>query len=314
MCREWHRTIVAVSVLFLTAACGGGLQPAPTPTPAPPTPAPVTPIVVEPTAERWTMPAAIPSTKYLNEVSTTLERDSAGRVLTEHVMMRGVITLQGRRDTLGAFRGSGSVDSFTVRGLEGAAAVRQDETVSSTTVPVLVPPALTVMFDALLDRRILRVAVRPSLPNECDRQETGATSLVRDLIVRLPRTLTVGATWRDSTVSFLCRLSVPITTRSNSVFIIERADNVQGGRVELVLRKTSDIQMAGELRSTWRVLTVNAFGRSSQIIRVDAASGVVRSTDSDGLLTVKLNDTSRRDGQGTQEVRQITKGRVTFVQ
>ena len=258
------------------------------------------------------MPAVIPSTKYLNEVSTTLERDSAGRVLTEHVMLRGVITLQGRRDALGAVRGSGSVDSFTVRGLENTAAVRQGESVTSTTVPVLVPPALNVMFDALLDTRILRVAVRPSLPNECDRPETGATSLVRDLIVRLPRTLTVGATWRDSTVSFLCRLSVPITTRSNSVFTVERAEKVQD-RVELVLRKTSDIQMAGELRSTWRVLTVNASGRSSQVIRVDAASGLVRSADSDGLLTVKVNDTSRRDGQGAQEVRQITKGRVTFV-
>ena len=258
------------------------------------------------------MPTVIPSAKYMNEMTATLERDSAGRVLTEHVMTRGLITLQGRRDSLGAIRGSGVVDSFTIRGLESAAAVRPGETPATTTVPVLTPPVLNVMFDAVLDSRILRVAARPSLPNECDRPETGATSLVRDLIVRLPRTLAVGATWRDSTVSFLCRLGVPITTRSNSVFIIEGTDKVQG-RVELLLRKTSDVQLAGELRNTWRVMTVAASGRTTQVIRIDATSGLVRSLDSDGQLTVRLNDTSRRDGSGAQEVRQTTKGHVAFV-
>ncbi|MEO7997286.1 MAG: hypothetical protein ABI852_07560 [Gemmatimonadaceae bacterium] len=302
----------AVAAAILAAACGGGLQPAPTPTPAPPTPAPVVPIVLEPTVERWTMPAVMPSTKYVNEVATTLERDSAGRVLTEHVTTRGIITLQGRRDTLGAFRGSGAVDSFTVRGLERVLTPGQAESKGSMQVPVVTVAPLNVMFDAVLDSRIFRVAARPALPNECDRPETGATSLVRDLIVRLPKTLSVGATWRDSTVSFLCRLGVPITTRSNAVFTIERAEQVQG-RTELIVRKTSDIQLTGDLRSTWRVLTVSATGRATQLIRVDASNGVLRSADVDGMLTVKLTDTSRRDGSGTQEVRQTTKGRVTFL-
>lgn len=258
------------------------------------------------------MPAVMPSTKFVNEVATTLERDSAGRVLTEHVTTRGVISLQGRRDTVGAFRGTGAVDSFTVRGLERVLTPGQGEGASGTPVPVLAAPLLNVMFDASLDSRILRVAVRPALANECDKPENGATNLVRDVIVRLPKTLAIGVVWQDSTVGFQCRLGVPITSRTKSNYIVERADKVQD-RVELLLRKISETQLTGELRSTWRVMTLAANGRSTQVIRVDASSGVVRSADLDGQLTVKLTDSSRRDGSGTQEIRQTSKGRITFV-
>lgn len=253
----------------------------------------------------------LPLSKYVNETTTTLERDSAGRVLSEHVIARGVISLQGRRDTVGGFRGTGTVDSFTVRGLERVLAPGTGE-VSSTPVPVLSAPALSVNFDATLDARILRVATRPALANECDRAEVGATNLVRDVMVRLPRTLAIGQTWQDSTIGFQCRLGVPITSRTKNNYVIERADKVQD-RTELVVRKTSDTQMTGEIKSTWRVMTVTATGRSTQMIRVDATTGVLRGADSDGQLVVKLNDTSRRDGSGVQEVRQTTKGRVTFL-
>lgn len=259
------------------------------------------------------MPAVVPSSKYLSEVSATLERDSAGRVLTEHVETRGIITLQGRRDSLGAFRGTGVVDSFTVRGLENTLANSQGESPRSTAVPVLADPPLTVSFDAAFDARNLRVATRPALANECDRRETGATNIVRDVLVRLPRNLTVGQSWQDSSVSFICRLGVPITARTKSSYTIDRADKVQGG-IELVVRRLADTQLAGELKSTWRTMTVAASGRTTHSIRVDATSGVVRTVESDGLLTIKLNDTSRRDGSGNQEIRQKTKSRITLRQ
>lgn len=257
------------------------------------------------------MPAVAPVTKYLSEVSATLERDSAGRVLTEHVATRALITLQGRRDTLGAFRGSGVVDSFTVRGLERALAPNQSEPTSATTVPVMTDAPLTVSFDAAFDTRNLRIATKPPLANECDRPETGATNLVRDLLVRLPKTLAVGQAWQDSSVTFVCRLGVPITSRTKSNYTVERADKVQGG-VELIVRKLSDTQLNGELKNTWRTMTVTASGRTTHSIRVDATSGVVRAVESDGTMTIKLNDSSRRDGSGTQDIRQTTKGRITM--
>jgi len=304
--------LVALGVLGVAAACGGGaIKLTPAPTLPPPAPAPVLPITLEPVIARWTIPAVVPFTRYLSEVSAALERDSAGRVLTERVDTRALITLQGRRDTLGAFRGSGVVDSFTVRGLESALAPDQGETKPRTTVPVLVDPPIAVLFDAAFDTRNLRVAVKPPLANECDRPETGATNLVRDLLVRLPARLTVGQLWQDSTFSFVCRLGIPITSRTKSSYSVERADKVQGG-IELIVRRISELQLNGELKSTWRTMTVSATGRTTHTIRVDATTGVVRSVESDGLLTIKLNDTSRRDGSGAQEIRQMTQGRITL--
>ena len=256
------------------------------------------------------MPAAMPSTRYLSEVSATLQRDSAGHVLEERVETRALITLQGRRDTLGAFRGSGVVDSFTVRGLERVLTPNLGETSTSRPVPVLSNTPLTVAFEVSLNARMIRISTRPPLANECDRPESGAINLVRDLIVRLPQTLTVGTTWQDSTVGFMCRLGVPITSRTKSTFLVAGMERVED-RVQLIVRKTAEVVMSGEMKSTWRTMTVNATGRSTQMSRVDALSGVVRGAESDGLLTVRLTDTSRRDGSGTQEVRQQTRVRIT---
>ncbi|MBC8090113.1 MAG: hypothetical protein H7Z40_22885 [Phycisphaerae bacterium] len=301
--------VFAVCVLLTVVACGRKAPPSVEP--RVPTPAPVIPIaVVPPPVSNWSIPAALPSSRYLMEVSATLQRDSAGTVLEERMETRGLVTLQGRRDTLGAFRGSGVVDSFTVRGLEQVLTPAQSETSTSRAVPVMANPGLTVPFEVSLDARMIRISTRPPLANECDRAESGATNMVRDLVVRLPRTLSVGTTWQDSTVGFLCRLGVPITMRTKSTYLVASMERVQD-RVELIVRKSADVVMAGEVKSTWRTVTVNATGRSTHMSRVDALSGVVRSAEGDGQLTVRLTDTSRRDGSATQEVRQQTKVRVT---
>lgn len=298
-----------VCALLVAAACGGKAPPKVEPTV--PTPAPVTPIVLEPPVEAsWSIPANMSSTRYVSEVQATLQRDSAGRVLEERVETRGLISLQGRRDTLGAFRGTGVIDSFTVRGLERALAPNAGEPSNSRPVPALPDAPISVQFEVNLDARIFRVSTRPPLANECDRPETGATNLVRDVVVRLPKTLSVGKVWQDSIVGFVCRLGVPITTRTKSNYLVAGMERVQD-RVELMVRKTSDVTMTGEIKNTWRTMSLNAVGRSTQMARVDALSGTVRSVEGDGLLTIKLSDTSRRDGSGTQEVRQLTKVRIT---
>lgn len=300
---------LGVCALVFAAACGKKAPP--TVEPKAPTPAPVIPVVVEPpVVTNWSVPSAMPQTKYLSEITATLQRDSAGRALEEHVETRGIISLQGRRDSLGAFRGTGTVDSFTVRGLERVLTPNQGETSTSKPVPALPDAPLSVAFEVSLDARMIRISTRPPLTNECDRPESGATNLVRDVIVRLPKTLTVGATWQDSTVGFVCRLGVPITTRTKSSFIVVGTEQTQG-RTQLLVRKTADVTMAGELRSTWRTMSVNATGTSTLNSRIDAETGVVRSVDGEGLLTIKLLDTSRRDGSGAQEVRQQTRVRVT---
>jgi hypothetical protein len=258
----------------------------------------------------WSIPAVPPALRYVTEVNATLERDSVGRVVQQHVQSRGVITLQTRRDSLGGMRSTGVVDSFTVRGLEEVLSptVTADAR-SGKSVPVVVAPPLSVQFDATLDARTLRVTTRPPLANECDSPETGATSLVRDVMVRVPKTLSVGLQWSDSTVGFMCRLNVPITVRSRSLYLVERSEQVSN-HVELILKRITYTQLDGNLQSTWRTVTLIGAGQVTQLVRVDVASGAVRSIDGDGLLSIKLTDTGRRDGSGVQELRQKTTSRT----
>ena len=298
-----------VACVLLSAACGKKAPPAVEP--KPPTPVTVVPVTVAPATSVWTIPAALPATRYTSEVTATLQRDSAGRTLEERVETRGIIALQGQRDSLGAFRGTGVIDSFTVRGLEGVLTPGAGETSTSRPVPVLPEVLSNVSFNINLDARSIRISTRPPLANECDRAESGAINMARDLVLRLPRTLSVGRTWQDSTVGFVCRLGIPIVTRTKSTFVIERAENVQG-RTELVVRKNTDVTMSGELKSTWRTMSVNATGRGTQTSRVDAQTGVIRGVEGDATLTVKLTDSSRRDGSGAQEIRQTTRTRIAL--
>jgi hypothetical protein len=257
------------------------------------------------------VPATLPSTRYLTEVDATLEHDSAGRVLQEHVQSRGVIALQLRRDSLGNIRANGMVDSFTVRGLEDVLSPpASTDNRTGRAIPVVPVTPLSVLFDAVLDERALRVVTRPPLANECDRPEGGATNLVREMMVRVPKVLSIGTAWSDSTIAFMCRLSVPITTRTRSSYIVDRTERV-ANRIELVVKRVTDTQLDGNLKSTWRTVTLSGVGHTTQMVHLDAITGVVRGIEGDGVLTVRLSDSSRRDGSGTQEVRQKTTSRTT---
>ena len=307
-----YRSTLAAAIAIVTLASANGCRHAvaapPVIAPPPPTVLPVAPPPV--VISNWSVSPTLAPTRYVSEVSAILERDSAGRVLQEHVNTRALISLQGRRDSLGGMRVSGVVDSFTVSGLERALAPsNQTDNANSKSVVVVPALPLVVPFDAVLDARNIRVTTRPPLANECDRPESGATSLVRELLVRIPKTLTVGARWRDSTIGFFCRLSVPITSRARSEYTVERSEKVQD-RTELILRRVTDTQLDGNLKSAWRTATLSGNGRATQTIRIDATTGVVRNIDGDGLLTIKLTDTARRDGSGTQELRQKTTSRT----
>ncbi|MEP6766817.1 MAG: hypothetical protein ABJB66_21050 [Gemmatimonadaceae bacterium] len=302
------RAMFAAS-LVVASGCSKAI----TPTPVVVSPLPVAPepaVVAPPVISSWTTPATFASTRYLSEVSATFERDSAGHKLQEHVETRALISLQGRRDPLGGLRANGQVDSFTVRGLEHALSSSTQSDNTTTTPLVVVPtPPLAVSFDAVIDEHNIRVTTRPPLANECDRAESGATNIVRELLIRLPKTLTVGAQWRDSTAGFRCRLGVPITSFTRAEYVVERVETIQD-RTELIVHRITDTQLDGNLKSTWRTLTITGTGRTTQNIRIDAVTGVIQSIEGDGTLIVRLNDSARRDGQGTQEVRQTTKSRT----
>lgn len=277
-------------------ACGPALVPAPpATTPSAPVPAATPSAPSAPVrAMRFSLPATSPSAEYSVRVRTTLERDSAGRSEQDVVESAARIQLALRRDARGSLRGTGRVDSFTVRA--SGASVRSTTPGASAT-PAL--PLSNIQFDALLDSASVRTSVRPSVANECDNPEVSAAALARDLLVRVPQSVAVGDTWRDSLVAFVCRGGVPITMRTTTVSVVTGTDDRDR---TLRIRRTSDVRLEGSTRSPWRTVELSGEGRGAQQITLDVARGSIVELDGESTLTFRVANGSLRDASRVQRV------------
>lgn len=228
---------------------------------------------------------------------TRVTSDSAGRPIEQRITTSGVVTIALRRSADGAFRGSGRVDSFTV---QMASAFAATSTINAA------PDALrldSVFFDAILDATSLRVVTRPSLANECDRAETSATALARELLLRIPNTVQVGSRWIDSTIAFVCRSSVPIAVRTVNDYVVERIDGREKNAMVHV-RRALTVRMDGKLASPWRPLEISGVGSGSQLIVIDAVRGAVQSLTGTSTITLQFTDRSRPNGARSQRAAQ----------
>lgn len=208
------------------------------------------------------LPNQVSEQWYRVETNARIERDSAGTKELVEMRTSARVSLSVLRDSQQT-GGSGVVSSFAVEVVENGNVVPQNVVFPST-----------VPFEYLVNAAQIRVAVRPALDNECDRAETGATSLVRDLLVRLPSELFENMRWSDSSASFVCRSGVPIVIRSINKYEVTKLERRNNG-VEVVVNKTADIQIEGKLVAAWRARSVRGSGVSSQSFRIDGNSGAL---------------------------------------
>lgn len=289
-------------MVFGASACSRGAAPAPVAAPAP---APVPPPVVAPLPARITLASAVAERRYDVTSSARIERDSAGHKDEQRVESQGVITWTLQRSADGALRGSGRVDSFAVR-IEGAGVAAPTVQSRSTsgapggTSPTVLP---AVAFDAVLDAISVRVVTRPPLANECDRSESGATALVRDLLLRVPTRVASGDRWRDSSVSIICRVGIPITVRSTHEYVLERVEGVLP-TMTLHIKRVTTTRLEGKLGSAWRALELTGTGTGTDDARVDVSTGALMLLDGQGTLTLQLTDRSRPTTPRTQRITQ----------
>jgi hypothetical protein len=220
--------------------------------------------------------------RYSVESMARVERDSAGRKESAELRTRAFVSFSMQRDSLQT-HGVGTVDSFTVTGLEHVGGK-----------PSSPMPPMSVPFEFSIDSSQVRVAVRPALSNLCDAPETGATNLARELLVRLPRQLDAGMTWSDSSASFVCRAGVPITIRTRSNYIVERLE-ARDNATDIVITRTMQIALEGASTVAWRARSVRGTGTGSQSIRIDGTSGAL--VDLSGQSTLLLE-------VGTDRIRQ----------
>ena len=266
------------------------------------TPVVVAPVVITPVPPTMEIASAfipiaanVRDARYQVRSIARVTSDSAGRPIEHRIETSGMVTIALQRSADGAFRGSGRVDSFTVQ-MPSASSSMSPSTVASDAVHLD-----SVFFDAILDATNLRVVTRPLLANECDRSETSATALARELLLRIPRSVQVRSQWVDSTIAFVCRSSVPIAVRTVNSYTVERIDNGASNAMVLV-RRAFTVRMDGKLVSPWRPLEVSGVGTGAQRVIIDAVRGAVQSLDGTSTITLQLNDRSRPNGARTQRV------------
>lgn len=296
------KSACATVAIFTVTACGRATAPSPV---VAPTPVPVSAPVAAPLPARIAVASAVAERRYDVKSSARIERDSAGRKDEQRVESQGVVTWMLQRSPDGALRGSGRVDSFAVK-IEGAGVAAPTVQSKSTSgsvggaSPTIFP---AVAFDAILDAISVRVVTRPPLANECDRSESGATALVRDLLLRVPTSVVSGDRWRDSSVSIICRVGIPITVRSTHEYVLERVEGMLPATT-LFIKRTTATRLEGKLGSAWRALELTGSGTGTDDARIDVSTGALMLLDGQGTLTLQLTDRSRPSTPRTQRITQ----------
>jgi hypothetical protein len=199
-------------------------------------------------------------------------------------------------------RSTGRVDGFVITSTDRITGSRSSALPGVTEVPSRPKAPLTVPFDAILNGLTARVAPRPALANECDQPEMSALSLVRELLVRLPPELEVGQTWSDTTRTFMCRGGLPITVQHvASATVREIASGPSGAFSRVLIDRTIDTRMEGQLTTSWRSVGLTGKGTGTQRLVIDATEGTLVELTAESTTELRVHDSVRRD-QGQQTV------------
>ena len=285
----------------------GGCAPAVTPLPAParaPTPVERPPEAARPAA-RATLAMRHDPVRYTVRSRSRLTQDSAGTPVVEQVEATAFVSFALTRlgDPTSAvpmgLRGTGTVEGFVLAPTTRLANARTSALAGVAQPPGFPTLPLTVPFEALVEGSTARVSPTPPLANECDRPETGATALARELLVRLPGALAAGSAWTDTARVFVCRGGVPVTVQtiaSNRVLALD--DSPDGPSTRLRVVRELSIRADGEQASAWRRVTLNGRGQGRQELVVSVPAGVLQELRSDSETVFDVRDSARpNDGQ-----------------
>jgi hypothetical protein len=263
---------------LLMLACAPA-TPAPLPTPSPVVTSPAPPAPVE--SNRVFLPKTQPRSNWTISAVTRLKVTGAampaGVSDEQRIDTRALVSMSFDRSATGALRGSGQVDSFTVR---SSIAESAKQVAGAASAPVTTS---MLLIDALIDSTNLRVVTRPPLANECDRPEVSAMQLARELLVRIPDGVAEGDQWRDSTVTLVCRNSVPLT-----VYTVTRSTLAKRSRETLVVNREVSTRLEGKGGTAFRAFELVGTGAGSQRVEIAAASGILEKLQGTSSLTMQV--------------------------
>ena len=266
--------------LSLMLACAPAL-PTPSASPAPVAAAPKPP---SPTVgDRVLLPRSQPRSNWTISAVTRLKVTGAampaGVSDEQRIDTRALVSMSFDRTVSGGLRGSGHVDSFTVR----SSIVESGKQSAATAASASAGKPSLLRIDALIDSTNLRVVTRPPLANECDRPEVSAMQLARELLVRIPDGVAEGDQWRDSTITLVCRNGVPLTVYTTTRSTLEKLS-----RETLVVTREINTALEGKGGTAFRAFELVGTGSGSQRIEIAALTGILETLQGTSTLTMRV--------------------------
>jgi hypothetical protein len=291
-----------VLVLAVTlGACAPGVAPLPAPTPAPGRDS--APTVVVPPDRRVLIARELPMARYEVRLRTTLRLDSLGTPVEEQMSSEGTISFQGRRGpsaaspSLQALQATGRVEGYRV---STSTRVRDARTSALPGAAASLPASgepVSAAFEAVFDSVLARITPTPALANECDHPAAAAVSVARELLLRLPETLSNGQQWQDSARVFTCRNGVPITVQ---LVHATRVTALSADGRQATLERTVQTRADGRLALGWRTVSLQGSGNARYTITLRVPDGVVERVEGTGEMRFDASDSARPSARVTR--------------
>ena len=127
--------------------------------------------------------------------------------------------------------------------------------------------------------------------------------MARDLLWRVPTTVAVGTTWRDSTVQLVCRAGIPLVVRAVHQYLVTGATGSGDGAM-LLLQRTDSTRLEGKGSSPWRALEVTGSGSGLWSAQLSVRTGVLSQLRGESTLTLRMADRSPSGVGRVEELRQ----------
>lgn len=277
------RSIRRSILILLVMACSTGRVPI-SPPATPPLPQPAAPRDVQ----SWNFSYRSDTLRYRISRSAAIESqgDSGTRREVSTNDSHEVLSLSVIADTV---RYTATVDSFstTAQGLIGPVQ------------PVVLPVQISGVMDSTTSEPDSLVT---SLSSSCDPVQSSLSGDVRSLLIRVPTQLTLGLSWRDSTVRIACYATIPMKATVIRRFSVVGAAEYDG-RNTVLIQRTDSINAHGEGRQQQHQLIVDVAGTGSASYHLSPEqSSVVRLTTNQDLnLAVRASGRTSRFRETAKE-------------
>jgi hypothetical protein len=132
---------------------------------------------------------------------------------------------------------------------------------------------------------LMSLAATPA--GSCEGGVDPVVANARELVVRLPATVTAGTTWRDTATMVTCRGQVPLTTTAAREYrVVGPTTWSETPALQIERRTTTSVQGSGS--QAGQTISVSGSGSSTSTLYVDRVTGVLlgASGESHSTLTV----------------------------